>query len=63
MWFFGSHFVIKSGTQVQDGKQNQSKVVGDKHGGDPVSIKEDCPPTQLQVNLFRPIHARSVQSD
>ena len=46
--FLGTLFVIDSGTQVQDGEQNQSKVVGDKGRGDPVSFEEDFPPTQLQ---------------
>ena len=62
MGFLGS-LVIDSGTKVQDGEQNQSKVVGDKEGGGQVSFEEDWPPNQLQAKLFRPIHARSVKSD
>jgi hypothetical protein len=49
--FLGRLSVIQSGTHVQDGEQNQSNVVGDKGGGDPVSSDEDCPPTQLQAKL------------
>ena len=58
MRFLGSLSVIDSGTKVQDGEQNQSKVVGDKEGRGPVSFEEDWPPTQLQAKLFRPIPAR-----
>ena len=46
--FLGSLLVIDSGTQVQDGEQNQSKVVGDKGRDDPFSFEEDYPSTQLQ---------------
>ena len=62
--FLGSLLVIKSSTQVQDGEQNQSKVVGDKGRGEPVSFEEDCPSTQLQEKLyFRSILAKSVEID
>ena len=47
MRFFWPLLVIKSGTEVQDGEQNQSKVAGDKGRGDPPSFEEDLPPTQL----------------
>ena len=50
MRFLGSLLVIDSGTEVQDGEQNQNKVVGDKSSGDPVI--EGYPPTQLQEKLW-----------
>ena len=56
--FLGSLSIIESGTNVQDGKQKQGKVVGDEGRGEPVSFDEDSKPTKLQANLwFRPIHA------
>ena len=51
MRFLGSHLVIDSGTEVQDGEQNQSKIGGDKSRGVPVILDEDYPPTQLQEKL------------
>ena len=50
MRFLGSLLVIDPGTEVQDGEQNQNKVVGDKSSGDPVI--EGYPPTQLQEKLW-----------
>ena len=43
--------VVESGTEVQEGKHGQSEVVGDKDGGDPSSLEENYPPTQLEENL------------
>ena len=51
MRFLGCLFVIESGTEVQDGEQYQSKVVGDKGRGKPVSSEKDCPSTELQETL------------
>jgi hypothetical protein len=47
MRFLGWLSVIKFGTAVEDGEQGESEVVGDKGSGNPVSLDEDCPPTQL----------------
>ena len=47
----GPLFVIHSGTQVQNGEQHQSNVIGDKVRGVPFIFEEDCPATQLQAKL------------
>ena len=60
MRLIGSLLVIDSGTEVQDGEQNQNKVVGDKSRGVPVI--EGYPPTQLQEKLwFKQNHTKFVK--